>query len=99
MQASVSWFLYESRVPDDVARGLGSDGQLCPGMLVNVDYVAGSSSDQSGVVDQSAPIATNSSQSDCVLLNAISIPGQSLNESDVQIIENLVASLLHAAMH
>jgi hypothetical protein len=91
MQASMSQFLYESRVPNDVAGGLGSDGQFCPGAPVNVECVAGSSS------NQSAPAASNSLQSDCILLNAISAPGQSPSESDVQIIDNSVASPLHAA--
>jgi hypothetical protein len=91
MQASMSRFLYESRVPDDVARGLGSDGQFCPGAPVNVEYVVGSNN------DQFAPAAANSSQSDCILLNAISALGQSPSKSDVQIIDNSVASPLHAA--
>ena len=92
MQASMSWFLYESRVPDDVARGLGSDGQLCPGAPVNVKCVARSSS------DQSAPVAANSSQNNCILLNAISDPSQSPSELNVQIIDNSGASPLHAAV-
>ena len=92
MQASMSWFLYESRVPDDVARVLGSNGQLCPGAPMNVECVARSSS------DQSAPVATNSLQSDCNLLNAISTPGQLPSESDIQIIDNSVASPLYVVV-
>ena len=56
LQASMSRFLYESRVSDEVAGGVGSDGAA-----VNVECVAGASSDQTASVDQSPPVLANSS--------------------------------------
>jgi hypothetical protein len=91
MQASMSRFLYESRVPDDDAVGFGSDLELSAPVLVNAECVADSKGSQSAVD------VTCSSQSDCIVLNAISTPAKALAESDVQIVDPAVGSPLYAA--
>ena len=86
MQASMSRFLYESHLPDDDVGGCGSDVQLLPAALVNVDNVAGSDGSQPPVD------VANSSQSDCIVLTAISAHAQSPPDSHVQIVDSAVAS-------
>jgi hypothetical protein len=65
--------------------------QLPPPAPVNVDNVVGS--------DGSQPPANvvTSSESDCIVMTAISAPTQSPLDSDVQIVDSAVASSLHAA--
>jgi hypothetical protein len=107
MQASMSRFLYESRVPDDdavgfgsevdlsastVSVGFGSDLELSAPVLVNADCV----DDSKG--SQSAADVACSSQSDCIVLNAISTPAKAPAESDVQILDPTVGSPLYAAV-
>ena len=93
MQASMSWFLYESRLSDDDAGGFGLDVQLAPTTPINVDSIVGHDGSQSPVD------VANSSQSDYIVLTEISTHAQSLAESDMQIVDNAVASPLHATAH
>jgi hypothetical protein len=87
----MSWFLYESRLPNDDVGSCGLDVQFSPPALVNVDSVAGSDGSQ-----LPSDVAT-STEGDCIVLTAVSAPAQSPPDSDVQIVDSAVASPLHAA--
>jgi hypothetical protein len=104
MQASMSRFLYESRVPDDDAVGFGSEVDLSAS-TVSVGFGSDLELSAPVLVDdskgsQSAADAADvacSSQSDCIVLNAISTPAKAPAESDVQILDPAVGSPLYAA--